>query len=249
MDADGEVAMQTDLRERAGETSPSKRPESEGTRGSASDALGEHADELIDELRMLRRPRMFVISGPSGVGKDTVIEELRRRYQEAHFAVTATTRPRRPGEIDGLHYYFMDPAAFAERLEEGEFLESAVVYGYQYGVPRGPLRTALGRGQDVFVKVDVQGAEAIRRLVPRVTSVFLAPESMSALLQRLRSRKSDDPEVLMRRFGTASRELASAPDFDYVIFNESERVESAVERICAIVQAEHVRSRQPEIHL
>jgi guanylate kinase len=241
--------MQTDLRERADEASPSSDRDEAGPRGAKGDALGEHADGLIDDLRAMRRPRMFVISGPSGVGKDTVIEALRQRYGEAHFAVTATTRPRRPGEIDGLHYYFMDAPAFAERLEDGEFLESAVVYGYQYGVPRGPIRTALRRGQDVFVKVDVQGAEAIRRLVPRVTSIFLAPESMTALLQRLRSRKSDDPEVLMRRFGTASRELASAPDFDYVIFNESERVETAVERISAIVEAEHVRSRQPEIHI
>ncbi len=241
--------MQTDLRERADDASPTSRPEATGTRGTVGDALGEHADGLIDDLRALRRPRLFVISGPSGVGKDTVIEALRQRFSEAHFTVTATTRPRRPGEIDGLHYYFMDPAAFAQRLQEADFLESATVYGYQYGVPRGPIRTALGRGQDVFVKVDVQGAEAIRRLVPRVTSIFLAPESMGALLQRLRSRKSDDPEVLMRRFGTASRELASAPDFDYVIFNESERVETAVDRIAAIVEAEHVRSRQPEIHL
>ncbi|MBA3414552.1 MAG: guanylate kinase [Chloroflexia bacterium] len=243
--------MQTDLRERAGEASPTSSSTRAATepRGARGDALGEHADELIDDLRALRRPRLFVISGPSGVGKDTVIEALRQRYPEAHFAVTATTRPRRPGEIDGLHYYFMDAAAFEQRLEEGEFLESAVVYDYQYGVPRGPIRTALGRGQDVFIKVDVQGAEAIRRLLPRVTSIFLAPESMTALLQRLRSRKSDDPEVLMRRFGTASRELASAPDFDYVIFNESERVETAIERISAIVEAEHVRSRQPEIHI
>ena len=241
--------MQTDLRERAGGASPSSHAEATGTRGTMGDGLGEHADGLIDDLRVLRRPRLFVISGPSGVGKDTVIESLRQRYSEAHFAVTATTRPRRPGEIDGLHYYFMDPASFAQRLDENEFLESAVVYGYQYGGPRGPIRSALARGQDVFVKVDVQGADAIRRLVPRVTSVFLAPESMAALLQRLRSRKSDDPEVLMRRFGTASRELASALDFDYVILNESERVDTAVDKICAIVEAEHARSHQPEIHL
>jgi guanylate kinase len=241
--------MQTELRARAGEAPPSSPAEATGTYGIMGDGLGEHADGLIDDLRVLRRPRLFVISGPSGVGKDTVIEAMRLRYLDAHFAVTATTRPRRPGEIDGLHYYFMDPASFAQRLDEGEFLESAVVYGYQYGVPRGPIRSALARGQDVFVKVDVQGADAIRRLVPRVTSIFLAPESMAVLLQRLRSRKSDDPEVLMRRFGTASRELSSALDFDYVIFNESERVESAVDKICAIVEAEHARTRQPEIHV
>ena len=217
--------------------------------GVIGDQLGEHADELIGDLRALRRPRLFVISGPSGVGKDTIIERLRPRYPEAFFAVTATTRRRRPGEIDGVHYFFMDEETFAARLADGEFLESAVVYGYQYGVPRGPIRAALGRGQDVFVKVDVQGAAAIRDLVPDAVSIFLTPESMASLLQRLRSRKTDDPETLMHRFGTATRELASAGEFDYVIFNESERVERTLDQIRAIVTAEHCRTHQPEIHL
>ncbi len=220
-----------------------------GAAGGVGDQLGEHADELIGDLRALRRPRLFVISGPSGVGKDTVIELLRERSPEAYFAVTVTTRPRRPGEIDGVHYYFLDDATFDARLAEGEFLESATVYGYRYGVPRWPIRAALGRGQDVIVKVDVQGAESIRRLVAHTVSIFLAPESMAALLQRLRARKTDDPEALMHRFGTASRELASAAAFDYVIFNESDRVERTLEQICAIVTAEHARTHQPEIHV
>lgn len=213
------------------------------------DQLGEHADELIGDLRALRRPRMLVISGPSGVGKDTVIELLRTRYPEAYFAVTVTTRPRRPGEIDGVHYYFMDDATFATRHRDGEFLESATVYGFRYGVPRGPIRAALARGEDVVVKVDVQGAATIRAAVADTISIFLAPESMATLLQRLRSRKTDDPEALMRRFGTASRELASAAEFDYVIFNESDRVDGTLDRICAIVSAEHCRTRQPEVHV
>jgi len=213
------------------------------------DHFGEQADELIGDLRALRRPRLFIISGPSGVGKDTVIELLRDRYPEAFFAVTATTRARRPGEIDGVHYYFLDQATFVARLSDDEFLESAVVYGHHYGVPRTPIRHALARGQDVFVKVDVQGAASIRGLIDHTVSIFLAPESMSALLQRLRSRKTDDPEALMHRFGTASRELASAVDFDYVIFNESERVERTLGQINAIVIAEHCRTRQPDVHV
>ncbi len=243
-----ERTMRTDLRERfdGAETAAS---DGSGARGVVSDQFGEHADDLIGDLRVLRRPRVFIISGPSGVGKDTVIEVLRQRYADAYFAVTATTRPRRPGEIDGYHYYFMDPAAFAERKEEGEFLESAVVYGFDYGVPRGPIRAALARGQDVFIKVDVQGAESIRALVPRAVSVFLAPESMTSLLHRLRSRKTDDPDVLMRRFGTASRELAKAPEFDYVIFNESEQVEQTVDQICAIVTAEGCRTVQHDVQV
>jgi guanylate kinase len=243
-----EPTMRTDLRERF-DGVPGAASTGSGARGVVSDQFGEHADDLIGDLRALRRPRLFIISGPSGVGKDTVIEVLRQRYPEAYFAVTATTRPRRPGEIDGYHYYFMDPAAFADRKGEGEFLESAVVYGFHYGVPRGPIRAALSRGQDVFIKVDVQGADSIRALVPKAISVFLAPESMTSLLHRLRSRKTDDPDVLMRRFGTAARELAKAPDFDYVIFNESDRVEETVDQICAIVTAESCRTIQHEIHV
>ncbi|MCC6313772.1 MAG: guanylate kinase [Thermomicrobiales bacterium] len=238
--------MQTDVQERFGE--PPSADRREAARG-VGDRLGERADELIGDLRVLRRPRIFVISGPSGVGKDTVIETLRDAYPEAYFAVTATTRSRRPGEIDGVHYYFMDDAAFDARLAEDEFLESAVVYDHKYGVPRGPIRAALSRRQDVFIKVDVQGAQAIRTLVPQAISIFVSPESMTALLQRLRARKTDEPEALMRRFGTASRELSSASDFDYVVFNESDQVEQAVAQICAIVTAEHFRTVQEDIRI
>jgi guanylate kinase len=220
-----------------------------GVGTGVDDQLGEHADELIGDLRASRRPRLFVISGPSGVGKDTLIEHLRPRFPEAYFAVTATTRARRPGEIEGVHYYFMDEATFAARLDDDEFLESAVVYGHRYGVPRGPVRAALQRGQDVFVKVDVQGAAAIRHLLPHAILLFLAPESMTVLLQRLRARKTDDPGVLMHRFSTATRELASAGEFDYVVFNESDRVERTVDQIAAIVTAERCRTHQHEIHV
>jgi guanylate kinase len=151
------------------------------------DQLGEQPDDVIGDLRVLRRPRMFIISGPSGVGKDTVLDALRPAFPEAHFAVTATTRKRRPGEIDGYHYIFLDHETFDARHAEGEFLESAIVYGNRYGVPRGPIRAALARGQDVFVKVDVQGAASIRALAPRAIGIFLAPESMGTLLQRLRA--------------------------------------------------------------
>lgn len=217
--------------------------------GNDVTVLEEQADDLIGNLRMLRRPRIFIISGPSGVGKDTVIDALRPRFPDAHFAVTATTRKRRPGEIDGYHYYFLDMATFGARLDEGEFLESAVVYGHRYGVLRSPIRAAVARGQDVFVKVDVQGAASIRSLVPRTVGVFLAPESLGTLLQRLRARKTDDPEELMNRFGTASRELASVSEFDYVVFNESDQLDRTIDHIASIVVAEHCRTHQPAVHL
>lgn len=215
----------------------------------SGDHLGEDADDLIGDLRALRRPRVFIISGPSGVGKDAVIEQLRARLPDAFFAVTATTRERRPGEMDGVHYFFLSEPDFRERLADGEFLESATVYGNLYGVLKGPVRAALARGQDVFVKVDVQGAAEIRRLVPEASSIFLAPESASTLLQRLKHRKTDDPAELMARFATATRELSAASEFDYVIFNRQDRLEEALDEINAVVRAELCRTDQKEIHL
>lgn len=217
--------------------------------GSRMDGLGERADDQIGNLRALRKPHLFVISGPSGVGKDAVIERLRGRFPDVYFAVTATTRERRPGEIDGVHYFFLDKPTFLLRQGEGEFLESAVVYGSHYGTPRSPIRQALDRGQDVIVKVDVQGSESIRRLVPEASLVFLAPESMTELLHRLRSRKTDDPDALMRRFGTASREIGTALSFDFVIFNEADRLDQTLDQISAVVNSERSRVRQHMIEL
>ena len=215
----------------------------------AGDPLGEGADDLIGDLRALRRPRVFIVSGPSGVGKDAVIEQLRERFPDAFFAVTATTRDRRPGEIDGVHYFFLTEDDFRQRQAEGEFLETATVYGNLYGVLKGPVRAALARGQDVFVKVDVQGAAEIERLIPQAVSIFLCPESAGTLLQRLKHRKTDDPAGLMTRFATATRELAAAAHFDYIVFNKQDRLEQALNEIAAVVRAESCRTNQAEIHL
>jgi len=217
---------------------------------AVQDGLGQRADHQIAALRSGRRPRLFIISGPSGVGKDAIIEHLRVRFPESFFAVTATTRERRPGEIDGVHYIFLTEEAFSEKLAEGEFLESASVYGVgNYGVLKSPIASALSFGQDAFVKVDVQGAETLRQAIPEAVSIFIAPDSMQELLRRLQSRKTDVGEALMRRFGTASRELDTAPDFDYLVFNEAEQMTEAIEEIAAIVVAERCRVHQPQIVL
>lgn len=218
------------------------------------DPSSQSGDQFLADLRARRRPRLFVISGPSGVGKDSVIKRLRRIYPDAHFAVTATTRPPRPGEKDGVDYIFLDPDTFAEHLAKDEFLEFARVYGYLYGVPKGPVRDALARGQDVFVKVDVQGAAHIRTIAPHATLIFLAPESMSQLLQQLRARKTDDPEVLMSRYLAAERELRQADKFDYVVFNPFDPIKKraskrTINQICSIIEAEHCRIEQPEIKI
>jgi len=248
----GAVLTETEQSERSGSEA---RPDWQITsmRSAAGDHLGDYmgegADDLIGDLRTMRRPRVFIISGPSGVGKDAVIEQLRERLPDAFFAVTATTRARRPGEMDGVHYFFLSEPDFREQLAAGEFLESATVYGNLYGVLKAPVRAALARGQDVFVKVDIQGASEMRRIVPAAVAIFLSPESASTLLQRLKHRKTDDPAALMKRFATSTRELAVANDFNYVVFNRQDRLGDALDEIEAIVKAETCRTDQPEIHL
>jgi len=201
----------------------------------------EQADELIDELRSVAHARMIIISGPSGVGKDTVIEHMRLAHPDYAFAVTATTRPRRPGEIDGVHYIFMELHEFDDARQRGEFLEAAEVYGNYYGVPRERVRRALRAGKNVVVKVDVQGAASIRSVAPDGIFIFLAPPSMAELTARLRNRKTDDPEALMRRLATASRELRRACEFEYVVFNERDRLDDTLATIDAIITAENCR--------
>lgn len=211
--------------------------------------LNDRADEIIEDLRSMRRPRVFVISGPSGVGKDAVIQEMRRQLPDFHYAVTATTRDRRPGEIDGVHYHFMRNDEFEGLVAEGEFLEHAVVYGNLYGVPKQRVRSALSSGQSVVIKVDVQGARTIREIIPQAILIFIAPPSMSELLHRLRDRKSDDFDVVIRRLNTAMHELTVAREFDYLVFNETDRLNETVESIATIIQGEDFRISQKEITL
>lgn len=206
--------------------------------------LNQDADALIDDLRSLNRPRLIVISGPSGVGKDTVIEEMRARHPDYSFAVTATTRPRRPGEIDGVHYIFMTRQEFEEALGNNYFLESAEVYGNLYGVPRKRVEDEIADGKNVVIKVDVQGAATIRRLMPDAIFIFLLPPTMGELTSRLRGRKTDDPDALMERATTASWELGRVRDFDYVVFNETDNVETTLSTIDAIIVAEGCRIDQ-----
>jgi guanylate kinase len=198
-------------------------------------------DEIIAELRARRPPLLLVLSGPSGVGKDTVLEAMRRAHPEIFFTVTATTRPQRPGEIDHVHYIFLKAEEFALNLAQGEFLEHAEVYGYRYGVPKSQVRRALSRGQDVLIKVDVQGAATIKELAPQGIFIFLAPPSMEELARRLRSRKTEDIDELLRRVRTAEREMEAIDLFDYVVVNENDQVEKTVATIEAIMTAEHQR--------
>ncbi|MCH7719291.1 MAG: guanylate kinase [Chloroflexi bacterium] len=190
---------------------------------------------------------LVVISGPSGAGKDSVLLRLRERELPFHFTVTATTRPQR--EVDPADHQFisfLSEEAFDRLLAEDGLLEHAQVYGYRYGVPKAPVREALERGQDVVMRVDVQGAATIKKLTPAALLIFLTPPSLEELEARLRSRGLDDPETMRRRLEAASRELEQLPRFDYAVANERDRLDDAVDQVLAIMAAERCRvGRRP----
>jgi len=195
-----------------------------------------------------RPPLLVVISGPSGVGKDAVLAELRETHPEIFFAVTATTRPKRPGEVDELDYIFLTPGRFDQLLGQGEFLEHAEVYGRHYGVPKGPLRKAMAAGKDAVVNVDVQGAATIRALAPEAFLIFLAAPSLEELERRLTTRKTESPKQLRLRIAIAHEEIGRVGEFDCVIVNETDALQTTVERIVDVIRAQRADvSRKPTL--
>ena len=186
-------------------------------------------------------PLLVVISGPSGVGKDAVIAQMRDSEPGLTFAVTATTRPMRAGEVDGRDYVFLGPERFVAMLEADGFLEHAEVYGNRYGVPREGVRAALDAGSDVIVKIDVQGAATIRRIAPDALLIFLAAPSAQELERRLRERKTDSPEQLAVRIETAQHETQQADWFDVTIVNETGAVGETVARIVETIEEQSHR--------
>ena len=194
-------------------------------------------------------PLLVVLSGPSGVGKDMTMQRLRSLERPWYFVVTATTRRQRPGERDGVDYIFLEQQRFQEMAEKGEFLEYAQVYGWWYGVPCPQVKGAFQRGQDVFIKVDVQGAVTIKRVVPDGVFIFLAPPSLDELERRLRQRKTESEKDLEVRLATARGEMEQLPLYDYVVVNDNDRLQQTVARIDAIVTAEKCRVRPRCIHI
>ncbi len=183
---------------------------------------------------------LVIISGPSGVGKDTIIEAMRegpdgRGY---HYVVTCTTRAPRQGEADGISYHFLDRARFAALRDAGELLEFAEVHGNWYGTPRAQVRHALAAGRHAILKIDVQGAQRVKELVPDALLVFVIPPSLETLFQRLRSRATESADALERRQRDAAIELARQDDYDYVVVNETNQVELTAKRIHDIIATE-----------
>ncbi|HUQ44157.1 MAG TPA: guanylate kinase [Candidatus Limnocylindria bacterium] len=183
---------------------------------------------------------LVIVSGPSGVGKDTVIAELREKASDPprHFVVTCTTRPRRHYEVDGEHYHFLGEAGFERMREAGGFLESNLVHGHWYGTPRSEVRAALIAGRDVILKIDVQGAAVVKQKVPEALLVFLVPPSLEDLFSRLRSRATETADELDIRQRNAAIELARQDDYDHVVLNETGRVDHTATRIDEIIEAE-----------
>lgn len=194
-------------------------------------------------------PLLVVISGPSGVGKDTVIQRMKERELPFHFVVTATTRPARSDEVHGVDYFFLSSDEFARMIETDELLEYAIVYNDYKGIPKEQVRQALASGKDVLMRIDVQGAATIREISPEAVLVFLTTQNETELVNRLKARKSETPEGLNLRIATARKELKRIKEFDYVVVNRDDKLDETVDKILAIIQAEHQRVNPRKVTL
>ena len=178
---------------------------------------------------------MFVITGPSGVGKGTLIRGLLERMPELELSVSATTRPPRAGERDGVDYHFLTPDEFERHVRQGDFVEHATYSGNRYGTLRSQLERYLDAGRPVVLEIEVQGARQVRQALPEAVAVFIAPPSRDALRARLVGRGTDSPEQVQERMDTAEGELAARPEFAHVVVND--RLERATEALEAIIRA------------
>ena len=203
--------------------------------------------DIPEDLYPEPGPVLIVLSGLSGVGKDTVLDRLRQSSLSLEFVVTLTTRQPRSGEQDGVHYRFVTLEKFKELIRSGELLEWAEVYGNYYGPPKDTVRTALAVGKDVIVKVDVQGAATIKKLVPECVAIFLATPTMEELETRLRNRRTESASELALRLETAVRELERLDLFDYIVFNREGAADRAAGEIEAIITAEKRRVKPRRI--
>lgn len=203
----------------------------------------------IEPYNYQETPLLVVISGPSGVGKDMTINRMKELGYPFHFVVTATTRPKRPSEVNGVDYFFVSTGEFAEMIEQEELLEYAVVYGDYKGIPKQQVREALASGKDVIMRIDVQGAQTIRRLVPEAVLIFISAESEEALIRRLRQRKTEPEDQLKMRIATARQEFKRLEMFDYVVINEEDKLDETCRKIACVITAERCRVKQREITL
>ena len=194
-------------------------------------------------------PLLVIISGPSGAGKDAVVLALKQLGRSWHFPITVTTRSPRGSEVDGVDYIFMSQSQFEELLAQGGFLEHAEVYGHRYGVPRKQVSEAIGQGQTVVLKVDIQGTATIKNLVPDAVSIMIAPSSVEELRGRLVRRGTEAGPALERRLASAVAELQLADVFDHKVLNADGKLDEAVAAVEAIIQTEQYRQPPRRVHL
>lgn len=205
--------------------------------------------EGLSPLSPPAKSLLIVLSGLSGAGKDVVLNRLRKSSYPLEFILTVTTRVRRPNERDGVHYRFISRDKFQELIDRHELLEWANVYGNWYGVPKEPVRQALDKGKDVIVKVDVQGAATIKKILPQAVFIFLTPPSMEELVLRLKQRRTESPSDLDLRIKTAEEELKRLSLFDYIVVNRQGEIDRAAADIEAIIAAEKCRVAPRELTL
>ena len=190
----------------------------------------------------MKRGKTFIVSGPSGVGKSTVLKALLEQRRDVYFSVSATTREMRPGEEDGVHYHFLEVDTFRQWIARGEFLEYAEYVGNFYGTPKRYVDEAMDRGEDVILDIEIQGAIQVKSKRPETVSIFIAPPSWTELERRLTERGTDSPEKIQKRLLRAKVEFQTAHTYDYFVINDS--VESAVRELDAIMTAEHCKPRE-----
>jgi guanylate kinase len=207
-------------------------------------------DPMKEELlERQRKPLLIVLSGPSGVGKDSVLNRMKERGLDLNFIVTVATRERRSDEVEGKDYFFISEEEFERMIERDELIEHARVYDHYKGIPKAQVQEALKSGKDTIMRVDVQGAQTVRELYPEALLIFLSTETEEELIERLRARGSETPESLNLRVETLRRELDTVDTFDYYVLNPDGRLDSAVDAILGILQAEHLRTRPREVVL
>lgn len=204
---------------------------------------------MTDKADPRARGLFFVLSGPSGAGKDAVMDRMRLRGFPIRFVVTCTTRPPRNGESHGRDYFFVSNEEFDRMIAEDDLLEWAMVHGRHYGVPRSQVRDVILSGEHILARLDVQGAAAIRQKVPEAVLIFLAPPSLDVLGARLQHRNTETPEERAIRMRNAEEEWKRLPEFDYVVINRDGHLEEAVEKVEAIIEAESCRVRRRQVKL
>ncbi len=192
-------------------------------------------NKIHETKNPIQTPKIFVISGPSGVGKDTILNRMKKIYTSNHYVVTVTTRKQRTNEINGKDYFFVSNKKFQQMIDSNDFLEWARVYNNNYGVPKNQVHLALSQNKNVIIKADIQGAKTIKNIINEVITIFITPPDISKLAEHLSARMSESKESFRLRMETALLEIESKNDFDHVVNNPEGKIEQTLQKINDII--------------